>query len=164
MMWMLMVPFFARLWMGSFERTVSVRMIFNGASSWNCSSICAGVACVVSSIEGTETTTLKLLLSDTLIVYTKSMRLESPIYQHFPGFSYGQIVHLVRSSRAPMPAGCYQKPPGFRINNIENTGLAGFLGSVSSNRAEYPQIVRRWGASLPCFSLYEYVSSRRRPQ
>src|ERR1017187_2980777 len=98
-----------------------------------------------------------LLLSDSLIIYTKSMRLESPIYQHFPAFSYVQIVrrvrpnrafrtvkscdpyvHIVRrvrANRAPIVSGGGPKPPSFRINNIENTGLAGFLGSVSSNRA-----------------------------
>jgi hypothetical protein len=47
---MLMLLFLERLWIGSFESTVSVRITLRGANSCNCSSISDGVAMMSSSM------------------------------------------------------------------------------------------------------------------
>src|ERR1700733_5323076 len=87
--------------MGSFERTVSVRMTERGASSLSLSSISPGVVRVASSmVFPNNNIRFCCCCLYTLIVYTKSMDNKSIFYQQFTAFSYGQSVQVVRSKRA----------------------------------------------------------------
>src|ERR1019366_1941218 len=82
--------------MGSLERTVSVRMTFNGTISAVIDSCWLGSSSFMVSFAQQQHSLLLLLY--TLIVYLKSWRRESPIYQQFQPFFAPHGVHL-RSSK-----------------------------------------------------------------